>query len=87
VYLHIENNKVEICDASYLWGKNTKETEIILTKKYGKRAKVACIGAGGEKLSLISGIVTDGGRIAARNGFGAMRGIKKLESSCHSRQQ
>ena len=37
---------------------------------------------GGEKLSLISGISTDTGRIAARSGVGALMGSKKLKAVC-----
>ena len=38
------------------------------------------IGTSGEKLSLISGIVNDGGRIAARSGGGAVMGSKHLKA-------
>ena len=41
---------------------------------------MACIGPAGEKLSLISGIVNDGGRIAARAGLGAVMGSKRLKA-------
>ncbi len=41
---------------------------------------MACIGKAGEKLSLISGVVTDGGRIAARSGLGAVMGSKNLKA-------
>jgi aldehyde:ferredoxin oxidoreductase len=36
----------------------------------------------GENLSLISGIATDSGRIAARSGMGAVMGSKKLKAVC-----
>jgi aldehyde:ferredoxin oxidoreductase len=38
------------------------------------------IGPSGEKLSLISGICNEGGRIAARSGVGAVMGSKKLKA-------
>jgi len=41
---------------------------------------VACIGPAGEKLSLISGISNDQGRMAARSGLGAVMGSKKLKA-------
>ena len=41
---------------------------------------VACIGAAGEKLSLIAGISNDGGRMAARSGLGAVMGAKRLKA-------
>ena len=48
--------------------------------EYGKQSRVACIGSAGEKLSLISGIVTDHGSLAARSGLGAVMGSKKLKA-------
>jgi len=80
VYVLIDNGKAEIKDAGHLWGKNTYETEDMLMEEYGKQARVACIGPSGEKLSLISGIMTDHGSIAARSGLGAVMGSKKLKA-------
>jgi aldehyde:ferredoxin oxidoreductase len=80
VYLHIRHNGAELCDASHLWGKDTVETEEALIKEKGDKAKVACIGPAGEKLSLISGICNDRGRLAARSGLGAVMGSKKLKA-------
>lgn len=80
VYLHIDHEKAEIKDASDLWGKDTLETEDALKARYGKSAQVACIGPAGEKLSLIAGIATDFGRMAARGGLGAVMGSKKLKA-------
>ena len=45
-----------------------------------KKPAVAVIGTSGEKISLISGIVNDGGRIAARSGGGAVMGSKRLKA-------
>lgn len=80
VYLYINNGKAELREASYLWGKDTYETEDILKSELGNDIEVACIGPSGEKLSLISGIVTDKGRLAARSGLGALMGSKKLKA-------
>jgi len=82
VYLFADGNKVEIRSASHLWGKDTIETEaaLIAASGYPQRARVACIGEAGEKLSLISGIVNDRGRLAARSGLGAVMGSKKLKA-------
>lgn len=74
----VEGNK-EILDASEVWGLDAVEAEKKLMKKY-ERSRVALIGQAGEKLSLISGVVTDGGRIAARCGLGAIMGSKKLKA-------
>ncbi|MCP4760407.1 MAG: aldehyde ferredoxin oxidoreductase family protein [archaeon] len=80
VYLLIDGDKKELADASDIWGKNTKEVEEILKERHGGR--VASIGVAGENLSLISGIVNDKGRIAARSGLGAVMGSKKLKALC-----
>jgi len=80
VYLHARHNGAELCDASHLWGKDAVETEEALIKEKGDKAKVACIGPAGEKLSLISGICNDRGRLAARSGLGAVMGSKKLKA-------
>ncbi|MHA1382211.1 MAG: aldehyde ferredoxin oxidoreductase family protein [Candidatus Helarchaeota archaeon] len=81
VYLWIKNNKVEIRDASHLWGKLTHETDVILKKELeDKTIRVASIGPSGEKLSLISAIINDNGRAAARSGLGAVMGSKRLKA-------
>lgn len=81
VYVFIKDGKIHIKDANKLWGKDTVETEKLIKKELmDEKVQVACIGPAGEKLSLISGIVTDGGRIAARSGLGAVMGSKKLKA-------
>jgi len=81
VWVYITPGGVEIRDGSVLWGKDTVETQEIIREQIGnKSVQVACIGVSGEKLSLISGIVTDGGRLAARSGLGAVMGSKKLKA-------
>ena len=81
VYLHIFAGKAELRDASDLWGKNTRKTDEILKKELGdEKAKVACIGPSGELKSLISGIVNEDGRVAARSGVGAVMGSKRLKA-------
>jgi aldehyde:ferredoxin oxidoreductase len=81
VYLYIGHGKVELRDASALWGKDTRETEdLIRGDAQGKTISIACIGPAGEKLSLISGISNDQGRMAARSGLGAVMGSKKLKA-------
>jgi len=81
VYLLVNDGEAEIRDATHLWGKDVVETEDTLKEEVGiKAARVACIGQAGERLSRISGIVNDGGRIAARSGLGAVMGSKKLKA-------
>jgi len=81
VWIDITDKSIEIRDAGDLWGKNIIETEDAIRKDLGKKnVQVACIGVSGEKQSLISGIVTDKGRIAARSGMGAVMGSKNLKA-------
>ena len=80
VYLFIDSGKAELKDAGYLWGKDTYETEDALRAEYGKDTYAACIGPSGEKLSLISCIVTKKGAAAGRSGLGAVMGSKKLKA-------
>jgi aldehyde:ferredoxin oxidoreductase len=82
VYLLIDNGKKELVDAAEIWGKDTTFTDDYLRKKHGKEFETACIGPAGEALSLIAGVVTDKGRLAARSGLGAVMGSKKLKAVC-----
>ncbi|MHA1473145.1 MAG: aldehyde ferredoxin oxidoreductase family protein [Promethearchaeota archaeon] len=77
--LTIVGDEKQIIDASDIWGLDTIETEEKLLEKY-PGSRIASIGVSGEKLSLISGIVNDKGRIAARSGLGAVMGSKKLKA-------
>ena len=81
VYINIENGKSELRDASHLWGKDTLETEAMIKRELqDPSTQIACIGPAGEKKSLISCIITDGGRAAARSGLGAVMGSKRLKA-------
>ncbi|HSW36411.1 MAG TPA: aldehyde ferredoxin oxidoreductase N-terminal domain-containing protein, partial [Candidatus Limnocylindrales bacterium] len=83
VYLVIDGeNSARLEDASDVWGLDSVEAEKLLEKKHRgrKTPAVAVIGTSGEKLSLISGICNDRGRIAARSGCGAVMGSKKLKA-------
>ena len=81
VYLRIMDDQIELKDASHLWGLDTVETERrIKEENSGKGLRVACIGPAGERLSLASGVVTEGARIAARSGLGAVMGSKRLKA-------
>jgi len=88
VWVYVTHENIEIRDASTLWGKDTVETQEIIRNQLGDRnVQVAGIGISGEKLSLISGVVTDGGRVAARSGLGAVMGSKKLKALAVSGDQ
>jgi aldehyde:ferredoxin oxidoreductase len=79
VYLEITNDKAEIKDASHVWGKGIVETSEILTRPLGPRAKIACIGPGGENLVKFAMIGGDT-RAFGRTGMGAVMGSKKLKA-------
>ncbi|MFH1981228.1 MAG: aldehyde ferredoxin oxidoreductase family protein [Pseudomonadota bacterium] len=81
VYLAITKGLAEIRDAHDIWGRDTVETQRYLMTHSGiNKPRVACIGPAGERLSLISGVVNDEGRIAARSGLGAVMGSKRLKA-------
>jgi len=81
VFLWIADGRIAIRDGAHLWGLDSVDTESTLKKELGDaKIRVACIGPASERLSLISGIVNDKGRIAARSGVGAVMGSKKLKA-------
>ncbi len=80
VYLAIEDDKVELRDASHLWGKIVDDTTEEILKEMPERTKVSCIGPAGEKLSLMACIMNDVDRAAGRTGVGAVMGSKNLKA-------
>src|SRR5512139_4279217 len=80
VYLVIENDKVQLLDASTLWGKEAIDVEVELKHKYGEEYQVAAIGPGGENLVLYACINHDYGRQAGRGGVGAVMRSKKVKA-------
>jgi aldehyde:ferredoxin oxidoreductase len=81
VWVYIGDDGIKFNSASKLWGKDALETEESIKKKLkDDKVQVASIGQSGERMSLISGIVTDGGRISGRSGLGAVMGSKKLKA-------
>ena len=80
VYLWIENEKVEIRDATVLWGKKTRETEDLLQEQLGDKFKIASIGPAGENLVKFACIINEKGHAAGRCGMGAVMGSKKLKA-------
>jgi aldehyde:ferredoxin oxidoreductase len=81
VYVLIDRGRMELRDAGHLWGLDAVETQARLEEELGgPHYRVACIGQGGERLSLISSVVNDSGRMAARSGLGAVMGSKKLKA-------
>jgi len=81
VYLWIEDDRVEIKDASRCWGKSTGETISDLQKEEKDPGiGVLCIGPAGENLVKFASIMGPMGRAAGRAGVGAVMGSKKLKA-------
>lgn len=78
VYLVIDENSVDIRDASALWGKSTRETERELREKQ-PFSSIAEIGPAGENRVFLANIMSDG-RAAGRGGLGAVLGSKKVKA-------
>lgn len=81
VYLWIDDARVEIRDASHLWGKTTGEVqELIRQELNSKDVRVAQIGPAGENLVRYANITNELAHFNGRNGMGAVMGSKKLRA-------
>ena len=80
VYIYITNNKVELRDATHLWGKNTHVTRKIISKEVSNSSSVTCIGQAGENKVLYAAIMNDKDRATGRGGLGAVMGSKNLKA-------
>jgi len=80
VYINIADDVITILEADEIWGKVTSETTDILQDIHGDKAKVLCIGPGGENLSLMAAIMNDVDRAAGRGGVGAVLGSKNVKA-------
>ncbi len=81
VYLAVQDENVEIRDASHLWGKDVWKTiDILETEMRRKELEVAAIGPGGENLVRFSTIQNGKYDAWARTGMGAVMGSKRLKA-------
>lgn len=81
IYLWIDNGNVEFCDAGFLWGCDTWETENRLTEHLDRKdIAVITIGPAGENLVPFASIMHGHHNAAARTGMGAVMGSKKLKA-------
>jgi len=88
VYLWVKDGRVEVRDATHLWGKDVHHTEDMLREELAPevgrdeagKIKVACIGPAGEHLVKFAAIMNDKNRAAGRGGHGAVWGSKKLKA-------
>jgi aldehyde:ferredoxin oxidoreductase len=76
VYLSIYDEDVELIAADHLWGKDTRETTLILKEK----GSVACIGRAGENKVRFANFVSDNVFLSGRGGHGAVAGSKNLKA-------
>lgn len=80
VYLLIDDEHVEIRNASHLWGLDTVETHSRIKMQHGSDFHSLAIGIAGENLVKLASIVSDERRVAARTGLGALMGFKRLKA-------
>lgn len=82
VYLSIDNDDVELKDASHLWGKDTFETTRLLQMEGGdpQNTSVACIGPAGETQLLGASVRADMAYGASRGAPGVVWGSKQLKA-------
>ena len=80
VYLFIDDDVVELRDASSYWGMRSLDCEKRLKEDLGEDFEFATIGPAGENGVLFSCITHDFGRQAGRTGQGAVMGSKKLKA-------
>ena len=80
VYLHIDNDTVELRDAKDYWGQGAITAETALKKELGDDFQIALVGPGAENLVKYACICHDFGRQAGRAGVGTVMGSKKLKA-------
>ena len=81
IYLWIDDDSVQLLDASHLMGMSPSETEEAIKEDIGDYyIRVAAIGLAGEKLSRIACIINEKTRAAGRTGLGAVMGSKNLKA-------
>lgn len=81
VYLHIVDDRVQIKDASELWGMDSYETiDALHTATGDEKLSVASIGPAGEKRVAVACVVVDKHSFAGRCGLGAVMGAKGLKA-------
>jgi len=81
VYLWVDDDSIQLVDASGLMGKSPGETEDAVREELGDYyIRVAAIGIAGERLSRIACIINDKTRAAGRTGLGAVMGSKNLKA-------
>jgi len=83
VYAYVTEDKVELLDASEVWGKGVHDTIKFFQEKYGKGRKdlsVIAIGPAGENQVKFACWVNENDRASGRGGTGCVGGSKNLKA-------
>ncbi len=81
VWLSIVDGQAQLHDASGIWGSDSYRSQELVRAALGdQRARVACIGVGGENRVKMAAVMNDHGRAAGRTGMGAVMGSKRLKA-------
>lgn len=80
VYLRIEDEHIDILDASHLQNKTISETTGLLHSELGEGFKLMIIGPAGENLVRSACMIVDKARAAGRCGIGAVMGSKNIKA-------
>jgi aldehyde:ferredoxin oxidoreductase len=81
VYLWIDDDQVEIKDASHLWGKTVSETDEMIKKELRDAdIQISCIGPAGENQVRFAILMNNLDRAPAWSGCGAVAGSKNLKA-------
>ena len=82
VYLWVDDDNIEIRDASMHWGNDTRDTERLIKRELGDEEKisVACIGPAGEAMLHGGSIKNDRNHGASKGSVGAVMGSKRLKA-------
>jgi len=81
VYISINNDNIEVKDASHIWGMDTYKTQDAIQSELGDpEIEVVCIGPGGENGVAYGSVQTRMGNAAGRTGMGTVMGSKNLKA-------
>jgi len=80
VYLCIEDERVEIIDATHLRLKTVSQSVESLHRELGDEFKLLLIGPAGENRARSACVIVDGARAAGRCGIGAVFGAKNIKA-------
>jgi aldehyde:ferredoxin oxidoreductase len=79
-YIYIEDDTIEFRSADWLWGKYVHESQLMLEDTHGHDVRSMVIGPAGENLVRNASITSNNDSAAAKAGFGAVWGSKKLKA-------